>query len=387
MASQNTGRYIDSRRSKHDWILNEKGQIIGHRSGDSTEDILFPTAAEALNVNLSADADETNVMIFNDKGTDVTLTPADNVNAGIMSVAQAVKLSLIQPFATLNSTDAILLARANHTGTQLANTISDFSTAADARITLQKAANNGLAPLGADGKVPSLYLPVGTATETNLSIANRGASTLDILSSTGIDVTVPAATTSLTGLLTAADKTLIDTITSKEPALAAGTTAQYYRGDKSWQTLNSTAVGLGNVTNTSDSNKPVSTAQQAALDLKAALASLNIFTETNRGKITAVSFASTITLNFAKLNFDVAVTGNFTLALPTNMPASGDTQSGFIIFRQGATVGSITMASNWKKIGGGTVDALSTTTNTGMDVFFYVITSPTEILYSQARIV
>jgi hypothetical protein len=32
-------------------------------------------------------------------------------------------------------------------------------------------------------------------------------------------------------------------------------------------------VGLGNVDNTSDANKPVSTAQQTALDLKANLAS------------------------------------------------------------------------------------------------------------------
>lgn len=36
--------------------------------------------------------------------------------------------------ATANSSDATLLARANHTGTQAASTISDFSSAADARI-------------------------------------------------------------------------------------------------------------------------------------------------------------------------------------------------------------------------------------------------------------
>jgi len=36
----------------------------------------------------------------------------------------------------------------------------------------------------------------------------------------------------------------------KEPAITAGTTAQYWRGDKTWQTLNSSSVGLGNVTNT-----------------------------------------------------------------------------------------------------------------------------------------
>lgn len=46
--------------------------------------------------------------------------------------------------------------------------------------------------------------------------------------------------------------------------LLPGTTAQYYRGDKSWQTLDKTAAGLGNVDNTSDANKPVSTAQATA---------------------------------------------------------------------------------------------------------------------------
>lgn len=35
-----------------------------------------------------------------------------------------------------------------------------------------------------------------------------------------------------------------------EPIITAGTTGQYWRGDKSWQTLNAAAVGLGNVENT-----------------------------------------------------------------------------------------------------------------------------------------
>jgi len=54
-----------------------------------------------------------------------------------------------------------------------------------------------------------------------------------------------------------------------EPTITAGTSAQYYRGDKTFQTLDKSAVGLGNVDNTSDANKPVSTATQTALDLKA----------------------------------------------------------------------------------------------------------------------
>lgn len=50
--------------------------------------------------------------------------------------------------------------------------------------------------------------------------------------------------------------------------ITAGTTAQYYRGDKTWQALNKAAVGLSSVDNTADSAKPVSTAQQTALNLK-----------------------------------------------------------------------------------------------------------------------
>jgi len=53
-----------------------------------------------------------------------------------------------------------------------------------------------------------------------------------------------------------------------EPTITATTSADYYRGDKTFATLNKTAVALGNCDNTSDANKPVSTAQQTALDLK-----------------------------------------------------------------------------------------------------------------------
>lgn len=44
-------------------------------------------------------------------------------------------------------------------------------------------------------------------------------------------------------------------LNSKEPSVTAGSTGQYYRGDKSWQTLDKSAVGLGNVDNTSDATK------------------------------------------------------------------------------------------------------------------------------------
>lgn len=63
----------------------------------------------------------------------------------------------------------------------------------------------------------------------------------------------------------------IASVNSKEPALPAGTSAQYIRGDKQLGTMNKAAVGLDQVDNTSDANKPVSTATQSALNLKANL--------------------------------------------------------------------------------------------------------------------
>lgn len=61
---------------------------------------------------------------------------------------------------------------------------------------------------------------------------------------------------------------LVTDLAAKQPLITAGTTGQYYRGDKTFQTLDKTAVGLANVDNTSDANKPVSTATTTALNLK-----------------------------------------------------------------------------------------------------------------------
>ncbi len=55
------------------------------------------------------------------------------------------------------------------------------------------------------------YIPTGGAgVQTDLGLDNRGTETLDITSSTGADVTVPAATDALAGLMTAADKQTLD---------------------------------------------------------------------------------------------------------------------------------------------------------------------------------
>ena len=53
------------------------------------------------------------------------------------------------------------------------------------------------------------------------------------------------------GITNAYTKTEVDTsLSGKESTITAGTTTQYWRGDKSWQTLNKAAVGLSLVENT-----------------------------------------------------------------------------------------------------------------------------------------
>lgn len=64
-----------------------------------------------------------------------------------------------------------------------------------------------------------------------------------------------------------------------------GTIAQYFRGDRTWQELNKTAVGLENVDNTTDLNKPLS---NAAEKLGKGLVYKNFVTTTSGAVVDAV---------------------------------------------------------------------------------------------------
>ena len=83
-----------------------------------------------------------------------------------------------------------------------------------------------------------------------------------------------------------ADLPTVPELANKEPTITAGTTSQYWRGDKSWQTLDKTAVGLSNVDNTSDLNKPISTATQTALNGKANTAHVHALSDLTQSAAT-----------------------------------------------------------------------------------------------------
>lgn len=78
----------------------------------------------------------------------------------------------------------------------------------------------------------------GTAADVNPAGTSIAAALSGKLSTSGTAADVNVSGTNIAAALG-----------GKEPTISSGTTAQYWRGDKSWQTLNASAAGLGNVTN------------------------------------------------------------------------------------------------------------------------------------------
>ncbi len=121
----------------------------------------------------------------------------DNMVAGTTNknytASEQTKLSGIASGATANDTDANLKARANHTGSQTASTISDFSTAADARIT---AANKKTDSMNTNKLLGRGTIGVGAIEEitlgTNLSLTGT---TLNASGGGTGDVVGPASAT------------------------------------------------------------------------------------------------------------------------------------------------------------------------------------------------
>jgi hypothetical protein len=131
-----------------------------------------------------------------------------------------------------------------------------------------------------------------------------------------------------------------------EPTITATTSADYYRGDKTFATLNKAAVGLGNVDNTSDANKPVSTATQTALDAKT-----NKLITTNRQ-----TASYTLVLSDADKLVEMNVGSANNLTVPLNSSVAFSTGTQILLAQYGSgqttvvTASGVTIRSNGAKL-------------------------------------
>jgi len=151
--------------------------------------------------------------------------------------AQFDKLALIQASATANSTDATLFARANHTGTQAASTISDF----DAEVSN----NTSVTANTAKTSFPGFGAIAGTALEGNTTTITGGQATA--ITANTAKVTFPGFGTSA-GLALEGDTTLysqttlVPTTGSNVVANAASSTVALTSSDGSVTITGSTGT-------------------------------------------------------------------------------------------------------------------------------------------------
>lgn len=185
------------------------------------------------------------------------LTPAD-IGAEVAGAAASAQSFSIQ--------------RSNHTGTQAINTVDGLQAALDA-----KQAAGSYATLDAGGKVPSSQLPsfvddvleyadqtafpaTGETGKIYVAIDNgkvyrwSGSAYVEISGSPGSTDAVPEGSVNLYHTTARA---------------AAAAPVQSVAGRTGAVTLGKADVGLGNVDNTADADKPISTATQTALNGKA----------------------------------------------------------------------------------------------------------------------
>jgi hypothetical protein len=212
-----------------------------------------------------------------------------------------------------------------------------------------------------DGTVALLDDITGGSGATNLA-AVITPTQITVTSDTGTDAVLPAADSTNAGLMVPAqfDKLALTSGTNTGDQDLSGlvpkTTTVNGHALSTNVTVSKGDVGLGNADNTSDANKPVSTAQQTALDLKADLASPT-FTGTPAAPTAAGGTSTTqiATTAFVRSEISSAVAGQLEFKGATdcssnpNYPAAdkGDAYIVSVAGKIGGASGTLADVGDW----------------------------------------
>lgn len=243
--------------SPEDWtVFYNKQDALGFVPENvANKATTFATINDTLYPSIKAVDDQLDLKV--DKETGKGLSSNDYTNT------EKTKLAGIEDGATQNETDAYLLDRTNHTGTQAISTIVGLQTALDNKadeLDLQNhiddlnnphATTKAQVGLSNVDNTSDLSKPISTATQTALDgkvdKINITAGSLGSASKT------PSIAYNTQGQITSASEqniqiaqsqvnNLTTDLAGKEPTITAGTTSQYWRGDKTFQTLDTSAV-------------------------------------------------------------------------------------------------------------------------------------------------
>jgi hypothetical protein len=223
----------------------------------------------------------TTVPVTSSTGSSATLDIATITLAGVMSSTDKVKLNSIESGAQVN-----VATNLSEGGTGNSRSILS-STGSGVFVSTATTSNAGYMSTGDKNKLDGIAAGAQVNVATNLSYTASTTSGI-INSSTGGGATIPAATNLAAGLMINTDKIKLDSIETG----AQVNTVTSVAGRIGAVILTKSDVGLGNVDNTSDAAKPVSTAQQTALNSKANLDSPT-FTGVPRADTATVDTAST----------------------------------------------------------------------------------------------
>jgi len=243
--------------------------------------------ADAIDVLEAEQITQNDAIALNTDKVGITSGQASAITAntnktGITSGEQN-KLANIEEFAQVNGTiDAIPTNGSNNA----VSSNGTFDALATKINNSEKGANNGVATLGSDGKVPNDQIPALAISET-FEVSSQ-AQMLALSQAEQGDVAVRSDVSQAFIL----KQTPVSTLANWVQLLTPASTVTSVAGRVGVVVLNKDDVGLANADNTSDVNKPISSATQTALNGKLNLSggnmtgSLEFFNAVSRFRLT-----------------------------------------------------------------------------------------------------